>query len=82
MSDNEQPKTKISTEYAPERLEELKENIEAVQKEIDDVWAQVQGQSESGTKVSSPLDVSSESLTDRFLLSPAKIGSRLETKAC
>ena len=51
MSDKEEQSTKLDLDYTPERAEELKENIEAVQKEIDEVWAEVEGQ--GGSKVSS-----------------------------
>jgi hypothetical protein len=51
MSDKEEPSAKLDLDYTSERAEELKENIEAVQKEIDEVWAEVEGQ--GGAKVSS-----------------------------
>jgi uncharacterized protein (UPF0335 family) len=50
MSDKEEPSAKLDLDYTSERAEELKENIEAVQKEIDEVWAEVEGQ--GGSKVS------------------------------
>jgi hypothetical protein len=51
MSDKEEQSAKLDLDYTPERAEELKENIEAVQKEIDEVGAEVEGQ--GGVKVSS-----------------------------
>lgn len=51
MSDKEEQSAKLDLDYTSERAEELKENIEAVQKEIDEVWAEVEGQ--GGVKVGS-----------------------------
>lgn len=51
MSDDEQKQSdKLDLTYTPDRAEELKENIEGVQKEIDEAWAEVQSQ--GGSKVS------------------------------
>lgn len=57
MSDKEEQSAKLDLSYTSERAEELKENIEAVQKEIDEVWAEVEGQGEVKVSSSSSLPV-------------------------
>jgi uncharacterized protein (UPF0335 family) len=57
MSDKEEQSAKLDLDYTSERAEELKENIEAVQKEIDEVWAEVESQGGSKVSTSSSLPV-------------------------
>ena len=74
MSDHEEQSAKLDLDYTPERAEELKENIEAVQKEIDDAWAEVESQ--GGTKVSIDPVLLRRSLSSSCTVI-APVGSRL-----
>jgi hypothetical protein len=83
MSDKEEQTAKLDLDYTPERAEELKENIEAVQKEIDDVWAEVEGQ--GSVKVSEQARYTcscTHTIADRPRLLSAPVGRRLQAQAC
>jgi hypothetical protein len=53
MTDNEEKPAQLDLDYTSDRAEELKENIESVQKEIDEAWGSVDSSDASvGVKVS------------------------------
>jgi hypothetical protein len=86
MSDKEEQSAKLDLDYTPERAEELKENIEAVQKEIDEVWAEVEGQ--GGVKVRAAqarhlsLSIAAANVQMLTMMRSASTGSRIKAQAC